>query len=159
MLTSKCSHLQVLRQSYLMHKGRHMLKPTLFVAPNGYILAILGPYFSDSRNNDAAILNSKFEGDANVLREWFQNGDIFLVDRGYRDSIPLLERLGINYKMPAVLQRGERQLSTEAANDTRIVTKMRWIVEARNGHFRSIYKMLDQDLIFKMYVTLKIIIA
>ena len=47
--------------------------------------------------------------------------------------------------MPVVLQRDERQLSTEAANDIRIVTKMRWIVEARNGHFRSIYKMLDHE--------------
>ena len=69
----KCSHFQVLRQSYSMHKGRHLLKPTLLVAPDGYILAILGPYFSDSRNNDTAILNSEFEEDANVLRvvsEW-----------------------------------------------------------------------------------------
>lgn len=45
--------------------------------------------------------------------------------------------------MPALLERGQRQLSTEDANDSRIVTKMRWVVEARNGHFRSIYKMLD----------------
>lgn len=140
---NKSSNFKALRQSYSMHKGRHLLKPTLLVAPNGYILDILGPYFSDSQNNDAAILNAEFERDANILRDWFRNRDIFLVDRGYRDCIPLLNHLGITYKMPALLERGHRQLSTEDANDSRIVTKMRWVVEARNGHFRSIYKMLD----------------
>lgn len=52
----KSSNFRALRQSYSMHKGRHLLKPTLIVATDGYILAILGPYFSDYYNNDAAIL-------------------------------------------------------------------------------------------------------
>lgn len=60
-----------------MHKGRHLLKPTLIVATDGYILAILGPYFSDYYNNDAAIFQNEFVRDAQALSNWFQNGDIF----------------------------------------------------------------------------------
>lgn len=45
--------------------------------------------------------------------------------------------------MPALLERGQQQLTTVEANDTRIVTKVRWIVEARNGHLKSIFKMLS----------------
>lgn len=138
----KSSNFQVLRQSYSLHKGRHLLKPTLIVGTDGYILAILGPYFSDARNNDAAILRAEFDRDGAALRNWFQDGDIFIVDRGYRDVIPFLETLGISHKMPAFLQRRERQFDAEVANTNRLITKIRWIVEARNGHLKSIFKHL-----------------
>lgn len=67
----------------------------MVVAPDGYILTIDGPYFSDASNNDAQMLRNEFEQDMQGMREWFQNGDIFIVDRGYRDAIPLLEAMGI----------------------------------------------------------------
>ena len=108
-----------------MHKGRHLIKPALVVAPYGYILDIHGPYFSDSRNNDASMLVNEFQVDAAGLREWFQNGGIFIVDRGYRDVLLLIENLGIHHKIPILLQPGQRQLDTQAANDSRIITKTR----------------------------------
>lgn len=52
----KSSNFKALIQSYCVHKGRHLMKPVLIVALDGYILYIQGPYFSDTRNNDAAIL-------------------------------------------------------------------------------------------------------
>lgn len=140
----KSSSFRVLRQSYSLHKHRHLLKPTLVVAPDGFILAIFGPYFSDSANNDAGILRHELERDGDSLRNWFRNDDIVLVDRGYRDAIPFLQLLGINHKMPALVPNGHRQLSTEDANETRIITKSRWIVESRNGHFRSVFKFFDK---------------
>ncbi|XP_058796541.1 uncharacterized protein LOC131667246 [Phymastichus coffea] len=142
----KSSNFRMLRQSYSLHKNRHLLKPTLVVAPDGYILTIFGPYFSDARNNDAKILREEFERDADALANWFQNGDIVLVDRGYRDAVPLLQRLGIEHRMPALLQYGQRQLTTVDANDSRTVTKNRWVVEARNGHIRNIFKFLAQTI-------------
>lgn len=140
----KSSNFRALRQSYSVHKGRHLIKPALVVAPDGYILDIHGPYFSDSRNNDASMLRNEFEVDANGLREWFNNDDIFIVDRGYSDVLPLLENIGINYKMPSRLERGERQLNTEEANDSRLITKTRWIVEARNGHIKSVFNFFEK---------------
>lgn len=65
------------------------------------------------------------------------------MNRGYRDAVPMLQRLGINVKMPELLQMGGRQLSTEAANGTRLVTKLRWIVEARNSLMKLLFKFLD----------------
>src|SRR5580765_290288 len=46
--------------------------------------------------------------------------------------------------MPALLQQGRNQLTTEEANDSRLVTKTRWIVEARNGHIKTIFKFFQQ---------------
>lgn len=136
----KNSNFRILRQSYCFHKKEHMVKPEVIVAPDGYILAIQGPYFSDIKNNDATILNQEFERDIEGIRTWFQDGDIFIVDRGYRDSTPLFQQLGINYHMPPFLTRGHRQFTTDEANSSRLITKTRWVVESRNGHFKSIFK-------------------
>lgn len=142
----KCSNFRVLRQSYCVHKGRHLLKPALIVAPDGYILAIQGPYFSDARNSDAIMLRHEFERDIMGFREWIQEGDIVVVDRGYRDAVPMLEELGIQCEMPALLPGGRRQLSTEEANKSRLVTKTRWIVEARNGHIKTMFKFFANTI-------------
>lgn len=37
-------------------------------------------------------------------------------------------------------------MSTEEANQSRLVTKTRWIVEARNGHIKTIFKFLNQTI-------------
>uniref|UniRef100_A0A8D8TA77 DDE Tnp4 domain-containing protein n=1 Tax=Cacopsylla melanoneura TaxID=428564 RepID=A0A8D8TA77_9HEMI len=102
----KSSCFKVLRQSYSVHKGRHLIKPSMLVAPDGYILDIQGPYFSNTANNDAQILINEFQRDVETMRAWFHDGDIFVVDRGYRDAIPMLERLGIQSKMPEIMQPG-----------------------------------------------------
>lgn len=80
----------------------------MIVAPDGYILSVLGLYFADGRNNDAAILEREYQRDVNAMRQWFQDGDIFLIDRGYRDVLPWLEQLRINCWMPALRQNGEQ---------------------------------------------------
>lgn len=108
----KSGNFRALRQSYSVHKGRHLVKPVVVVATDDYIFYIYGPYFADGKNNDAAILRNEFERDLNNIREWFQEGDIFIVDRGYRDVIPFLEEMGCERKMPAFIETGERQLST-----------------------------------------------
>lgn len=139
----KSSNFRALRQSYSVHKGKHLVKPALVVAPDGYILEIQGPYFSDSRNNDAQMLRNEFERDVDGLRAWFQENDIFVLDRGYRDALPMLRDRGISVIMPSLLRPGQRQFSTEEANASRLVTKTRWIVEARNGHLKSIFKFFS----------------
>ena len=47
--------------------------------------------------------------------------DIFIVDRGFRDALPVLEDLGINGEMPMFLKKGEKQMSTEDTNLSRLV--------------------------------------
>ncbi|CAB0027907.1 unnamed protein product, partial [Trichogramma brassicae] len=139
----KSTNFRSLRQTYCRHKGDHLVKPALVVAPNGYILDIQGPYFSDAHNNDASMLRHELENNEN-LNNWFRPGDIVIVDRGYRDAIPELEAMGLVCKMPPLLEAGPQQLTTADANEARLVTKTRWIVESRNGHLKSIFKLLNQ---------------
>lgn len=80
------------------------------------------------------------------INNWLQPEDIIIVDRGYRDVIPLLENNGLTCRMPPLLEAGENQLSTEDANEARLITKSRWIVEARNGHIKSIFKFFNMTM-------------
>lgn len=100
---TKSSNFRILRLFYCVHKERHLVKPALIVAPDGFILEIQGPYFSDSHNNDAEMLRHEFEDDRNLLRKWFQEGDIFILDRGYLDITLLLDNIGIHNEMPVNL--------------------------------------------------------
>jgi len=102
------------------------------VSSTGYILETFGPYFSNGLNNDAAILNQTLKKEKNLLDDFFSDNDVFVVDRGFRDSVVFLNELGFAVKMQAFLINS-KQHSTEEANATRLVTKVRWIIEAING--------------------------
>lgn len=99
-----------------------------------------GPYFSNVANNDARILLSQFERDIDGMREWFQPQDILILDRGYRDAISIVNRLDIITRMPQLLRQNQNQFSTREANEFRIVTKTRWIIEASNGRLKNDFK-------------------
>jgi len=45
----------------------------------------------------------EFEHEVEEMQEWFQEGDIAVLDRGYRDAIEYLRRLGFNVIMPPLL--------------------------------------------------------
>lgn len=107
-----------------MHKGRPLLKPMVIVTTTGYFVAVNGPYLADAKNNDASILNHIIKNNVNDIRDWVDEDDTFIVDRGFRDALPVLEDLGINGEMPMFLKKGEKQMSTEDANLSRLVTKV-----------------------------------
>lgn len=71
------------------------------------------------------MLRNEFERDAGALREWLGENAILIVDRGYRDILPLSDNIGIDHRITAFLEQGQRQLETEEANDSRLITKTR----------------------------------
>jgi len=140
------SCFQALRMSYSVHKNYHLVKPSVIVASDGYILDIQGPYFANAANNDARILVNEVNNDSNGMRAWFQEGDIFICDRGYRDAIANLADIGVEIRIPPSLGPREKQFTTENANKSRIITSTRNVVEARNGHLKSMFKFFAQRI-------------
>lgn len=55
-------------------------------------------------------------------------GDYMIVDRGFRDSLDLMDSLLIQSKMPHYLEKNKKQHTTEEANETRIITSLRYYV-------------------------------
>jgi hypothetical protein len=70
--------------------------------------------------------------------------DVVVVDRGFRDSVNIMEGLGLEVAMPPFLE-GRRQFSTTETNQSRCITKVRWIVEAVNGQMKQ-FKFLSNTI-------------
>lgn len=138
LFVQKSSNYMYQKDTYSLHKYRNLMKPFLMVCSDGYIIEVLGPY--PATTSDANIMLNEFNHESNALRRYFQPGDVFILDRGFRDSVPLLQECHYSVHFPASLQQGETQLSTAAANKSRTVTICRWVVEAVNGIFKMCYK-------------------
>ncbi|CAH2100482.1 unnamed protein product [Euphydryas editha] len=118
---------------------------TIFDCPI-IVVDMLGPYYANL--NDAAIMKEIIDspdGICNLL----EPGDVFVVDRGFRDVQAHLEDKGYQVLMPAL--KGKRnQLMTTESNASRYVTKIRWVVEAVHGMLKQKYHLLDQKFDNKM---------
>ena len=125
------------RRTYSMHKGRPLLKPLLVVTTTGYIVSCLGPYFADYKNNDAAITKHIIYNNKENIIQWLQKGDILVIDRGFRDALDYLHKHNYQTFMPAFLNKNSKQFSTRTGNETRFVTKIRWIIESANGRIKQ----------------------
>ncbi|CAF0965241.1 unnamed protein product [Brachionus calyciflorus] len=67
------------------------------------------------------------------LRDLISKDDLAILDRGYKDCILRLKRnYGLLTKMPTCLKDGQGQITSKEANETRLVTKCRYVVEVIN---------------------------
>lgn len=134
----KSSNFLFQRITYSLHKYRNLVKPFLVVCTDGYIVDVVGPYAATT--SDATIMRSLME-DENSAWHWFlRERDVFILDRGFRDSIASIEECGYIAHMPPTRARGE-QLSTIDANKSRLITMTRWVVETINGRFKKNFKI------------------
>lgn len=107
-----------------MQKHRHLVKPMMIVSTTGYIVAAIGPYLADGKNSDAKILNHILATYVQEIKLWIKEDDIMIVDCGFLDSAGVLSELGINMETPSFLQKGQKQHTTEEANNSRLITKI-----------------------------------
>lgn len=68
-------------------------------------------------------------------------GDIFILDRGFRNCVSFLRERNYEVLIPTC-KRG--QLTWQEANDSRIRTKLRWVIESANGMLKKQFKILDK---------------
>lgn len=138
---NKSRNYKMQRESYTDQKKRNFVKIMMVVTTNGFIVYALGPF--KAGQNDAKILE-ELDQTTNTF-DMLQTGDILLLDRGFRDCVDHFRAKGLNVRMPALLQRSSQnaQLSTADANKTRLITALRFIVEARNGHMKTVYKIFN----------------
>lgn len=131
------------KQTYTDQKKRNFVRIMMCVTANGTIVYATGPY--KATDNDAKVIREMDEtsGFFNML----EAGDVLVLDRGFRDCKQHFEAKGIVVRMPSFLDRSKKnnQLSTIEANQTRLVTAVRFIVEVRNGHMKTVWKIFGKD--------------
>lgn len=137
----KSSNYLFQKKTYSLHKYRNLLKMFMIVSPDGYVVEAFGPYGADK--SDAVIMGELVQ---NIeFQRIFQPGDVFILDRGFRNVIGTLEELGYRAFMPKTKSRHERQLTTQDANESRKVTICRWVVETVNGNIKNQFRQLRQQ--------------
>ena len=113
------------------------------VFPDGYVLDSIGPFYSNGHNNDAGMTANILKNESNGVVDWilgethFEKQNI-IVDRGFQRVVDDLKVLGnVSVHMPSCDAKGNEQSSTSEANRSRLVTKVRWVVEAYHGRFKK----------------------
>ena len=124
------------RKTYSGHKNRPLIKFMSIVLPDGYVLETIGPYMSDGKNNDANMTRHIIIEQQNLIN-FMNDDDVMILDRGFRDCIQELEMKGIKCKMPSYLPKGVAQHTEEESNTSRLITKVRWVVEAYHGRLKK----------------------
>ncbi len=59
------------------------------------------------------------------------------MDKGFRDVAAEFEEMGFDIRMPGFLDKKSKQFTSEEANETRLLTKCRWVVESFHARFKS----------------------
>lgn len=138
---NKSRNYKMQRDSYTDQKKRNNIKIMMAVTTNVFIVYALGPY--KAGQNDAQILK-ELDQTTNIF-DGLQNVDIFLLDRGFRDCVDGdFKAKGLDVKIPAFQRSSNKsQLSTADANQTRLVTALRFVVEVRNGHMKTVFKIFN----------------
>ena len=67
---------------YCVHKGRSVVKMMMVVTTTGYIVSVLGPYYSDSKNNDSMMTKHILYKNREEVRDCLQKGDILITYNG-----------------------------------------------------------------------------
>lgn len=132
------------KSTYNSQKKRNFVKPMMCVTTNGTIVDAIGPF--EATVNDATIIKKIFEKDDGTIMSVIRPRDVFLVDRGFRDCVEYLRAKEIDVFMPCCVDKKtpNQPLSTEQANQSRRVTKGRFVVEARNGHLKTIWAIFSK---------------
>ena len=132
--TGKSSAHSTNRATYSGRKHRHLLKFMSLVFPDGYVLDTIGPFRGNM--NDASIAQHILRT-CDSLIGWCEDDDVMIVDRGFRDVIDTFREIGYEPKMPAFLRKGQTQHTTEEANESRLCTKNRWVVESYHARIKK----------------------
>ena len=142
------------RRSYSVQKKSHLVKPFVLCSSDGLIVDIYG--FFSATMNDASILLKIFSKNPDLIRKFDGNnqecgllreGDTLILDRGFRDAVNSLENdYKLQVKMPHLLDKGQKQFTTEQANKSRLCTKIRWVVETTNSLLKQKFRALDSTV-------------
>lgn len=136
-LIQKSANYLAQRQFFSMHKKLPLHKVMVGITSDGFIAYAFGPYRSNL--DDAQILDDclhRYHDQLNIL----QTGDVFIMDRGFRDVVPELQSDQYGFRPFTPAMANGRPLTTTEANQSRHVTKVRYIVEQAFGRLKKRFK-------------------
>lgn len=138
----KSTNQRFQKVSFNSHKMRNYIKIMMGVLTDGRILFVLGPF--KSTENDSTITEKIFATQSLPSIKSLLPEDILIVDRGFRDCETTLINLGYIVKIPTC--REHNKLSTKNANESRLVTRVRYNVERVNGVMKTVWRIFSNTI-------------
>ena len=128
------------KDSFSVHKGRNLVKPMLGCTTNGYFIEATPP--KKAYESDSTILNDLMKDKSSGFDHFFVTGDMFILDKGFIRSKTTLQNEGMLVQIPLSAPYGNKSkhLSWQLANESRLVTKLRWVVELCFGSIKNKFK-------------------
>ncbi|CAF4970613.1 unnamed protein product [Rotaria sp. Silwood1] len=137
------------KRRYCQHKADNLVKMMAIMLLDGKWFNMYGPYYSDGYNNDELIWNTLSDDNVEIhenkylfaqrqqLHATFATNDMFIGDRGF-------SRCKGKWSLytPDSICKGEKQLSTAKANQTRCITRVRNAIERGFGRLKQ-WKFID----------------
>lgn len=136
--TIKSSNFEFQKKSFSDQFKRNLVKFMMVVSTNGFIAAAYGPF--EGQMNDANILDKILNVQDNIFQH-LRAGDVVIVDRGFKTISAALRNRGFLVKSPKGTKKNK--LSRNDANESRLTTKTRFVVEVRNSHVKNKWKSLN----------------
>ena len=125
------------KNSYSGNKKTTLCKLFTICTTDGFIIDVPGPY--NVNENNATILNEILNQN-DGLSVLLQPGDYFVLDNGFRDVVPILKKRGFNVLIPNLEEK-----NIEPTNDSRLATKIHWVVKAVHAEIGQKYKLLHNQ--------------
>lgn len=136
----KSNNFEVQRETFSGQKKQNLFKFMAIVLPDGTILDFIGPFGGDGDHSDEWIWEYILKNNEDLIK-LFQKDDEFLADRGFLRIVD-----GFKLNCPIGLKPKEKQLQAEDANNSRLVTCFRNIVERVFGRLKMNWKILYNKL-------------
>ena len=89
-----------------MQKKTNLLKPFIIITTDGYYLDVTLPM--EATKNGATILQDLLKNPE--FRDFFQDQDVFVLDRGFRSALGDLYKCGFRTEMRHFIEPGKKQL-------------------------------------------------
>ena len=118
------------------HQIRLWIKTMIMATIMGYVITSFGPLYSDFHHNDASILKNIILNSYENIFRWTKDNDVMILNRGVRNSLVELKTLGIDAATPSFLCKSQRQFDVYDNNRSRLVMKLRQMVEHINIRFK-----------------------
>lgn len=130
----KSMNVDVQKSTFSGQKRTNLFKPMICCFPDGYIYEVFT--YHGGSVNDATIMRGVMPQNASFT-EVFRPGDVFVFDRGFRDVVAEIGQKEFHVHTPESATPGQ-QLKWQQANRTRLLTKVRWVIEAINGRIKNL---------------------
>lgn len=146
------------KRTFSGQKKRNLIKFMGIVLPDGRFFDLIGPFYSDGDHSDEWMWEYILENNLGSIHDIFTEDDEFLADRGFL-------RVNSTFRLhcPVGLKPSEKQLSAKDANESRLVTRFRNVVERAFGrlkmHWKILYHNLDSNILPNLSSIIRILAA